>query len=102
MKENNNKENLKKTFKTTLNILLAIIGSLCLLGSIALFTPSIEYDSITSSYHEVREIDGGIFFGIIALVCLFFPIKLMIKTIKNKNITKEKEQKIKGYYKNFK
>lgn len=94
-----NKITFKKTFKIIFNIFLTLLGLFCLIGSIVLFTvTSVEYDNVTSTYYETNDIGGGIFFGIIALVCLFFPIKLMIKTIKNKNrIAKEKEQKLKEY-----
>lgn len=99
MDRNKNKKSFKNFFKIILNVILSFVGLFCLIGSLALLTTTTtEYNEITNSYYEVREIGGGIFFGIIAIICLFFPIKKIIIKIKSNNKEKkEEQQKIKEY-----
>jgi len=83
---------MKKNISIFFNILLAVLGTFFLIGTIVMMSPTVEYDAETAKYISTTNIGGSIFFGILTIICFFFPIKKIIKYVLK--INKEKNDKL--------
>lgn len=88
----------KKLSKIVFNIILLLFGLFFVLDSIALFSPTVEYNEEQNKYYEKRDVATGTIFIIIGVSLLIIPTKnitkYMARSIKKQIKVEKKEEPI--------